>query len=86
MCSWGHLTSLLARIQPAVNAVQTGQMQARSLKNHAFVEKVAEMHVRFALKALREQDPILNDDRSRPDWARRGIYDLETGKVTFFKD
>lgn len=83
----GHLTSLLARIQPAVNAVQTAPGEARSSKNHAFVERVAEMHVRFALKALREQDPILNDmiDRGLIGLVG-GIYDLETGKVTFFKD
>ena len=83
----GHLTSLLARIQPAVNAVQTAPGEARSSKNHAFVERVAEMHVRFALKALREQDPILNDmiDPGLIGLVG-GIYDLETGKVTFFKD
>jgi len=83
----GHLTSLLARIQPAVNAVQTAPGEARSSKNHDFVEKVAEMHVRLTLKAIREQDPILNDmiDRGQIGLVG-GIYDLETGKVTFFKD
>lgn len=83
----GHLTSLLARIQPAVNAVQTAPGEARSSKNHDFVEKVAEMHVRLTLKAIREQDPILNDLIERGQIGLvGGIYDLETGKVTFFKD
>jgi carbonic anhydrase len=83
----GHLTSLLARIQPAVNAVQTAPGEARSSKNHDFVEKVAEMHVRLTLKAIREQDPILNDLIEQGQIGLvGGIYDLETGKVTFFKD
>jgi carbonic anhydrase len=83
----GHLTSLLARIQPAINAVQTAPGEARSSKNHAFVEKVAETHVRLALKAVREQDPILNDMIERGQIGLvGGIYDLETGRVTFFKD
>ncbi len=83
----GHLTSLLARIQPAVNAVQTAPGEARSSKNRDFVEKVAEMHVRLTLKAIREQDPILNDMIERGQIGLvGGIYDLETGKVTFFKD
>jgi carbonic anhydrase len=83
----GHLTSLLARIQPAVNAVQTAPDEARSSKNRAFVEKVAEMHVRLTLKAIREQDPILNDLIERGQIGLvGGMYDLETGKVTFFKD
>jgi carbonic anhydrase len=83
----GHLTSLLARIQPAINAVQTAPGEARSSKNHAFVEKVAETHVRIALKAVREQDPILNDMIERGQIGLvGGIYDLETGRVTFFKD
>lgn len=83
----GHLTSLLARIQPAVNAVQTAPGEVRSSKNHAFVERVAEMHVRLTLKAIREQDPILNDMIERGQIGLvGGIYDLETGKVTFFKD
>jgi len=83
----GHLTSLLARIQPAVNAVQTAPGEARSSKNRAFVEKVAEMHVRLTMKTLREQDPILNDMIERGQIGLvGGMYDLETGKVTFFKD
>jgi carbonic anhydrase len=83
----GHLTSLLARIQPAVNAVQTAPGETRSSKNRDFVEKVAEMHVRLTLKAIREQDPILNDLIERGQIGLvGGIYDLETGKVTFFKD
>jgi carbonic anhydrase len=83
----GHLTSLLARIQPAVNAVQTAPGEARSSKNRDFVEKVAEMHVRLTLKAIRDEDPILNDMIERGQIGLvGGIYDLETGKVTFFKD
>ena len=83
----GHLTSLLARIQPAVNAVQTAPGEPRTSKNHDFVEKVAEMHVRLTLQAIRDQDPILNDLIERGQIGLvGGIYDLETGRVTFFKD
>ena len=83
----GHLTTLLARIQPAVNAVQTAPGEPRTSKNYNFVEKVAEMHVRLTLQAIRDQDPILNDLIEHGQIGLvGGIYDLETGRVTFFKD
>ena len=69
----GHLTSLLARIQPAVNAVQTAPDEARSSKNRAFVEKVAEMHVRLTLKAIPGARPHFErHDREGPDRTCRG--------------
>ena len=84
----GHLTSLLARFLRSHQCLTRCRAnEARTSKNRAFVEKVAEMHVRLTLKAIREQDPVLNDMIERGQIGLvGGMYDLETGKVTFFKD
>jgi carbonic anhydrase len=82
----GNLTSLLAKIKPAMAEVPTGG-QPHSSKDHEFVQKVAEANVRLSMQQLRERSPIL---RSMIDEGKIGLaggmYDLSTGEVHFFKN
>ena len=76
----GNLTDLLARISPAVTAAGPG-----SSKDHAYVDRVAEQNLRLAMKQIREKSPILRDlIASGAVRLVGGMYDIETGKVTFY--
>jgi carbonic anhydrase len=80
----GHLTELLAHIQPAVDAVKTPPGEDRSAKNQAFVDKVAQDNVVVSMKTIRSRSSILNDLISRGDVALVGaMYDVQTGRVRF---
>lgn len=81
-----HLTGLLDKIKPAVAAVPDDG-QPRDSKNPEFVEKVAEANVHLVMQQIREQSPVLREmiDQGQIGLAG-GMYDISTGKVTFFKD
>src|SRR5438128_9208626 len=78
----GNLTELVAKIQPAVAASGSG-----TSKDHAYVDKVGEQNVRLAMKEIREKSPVLKEllDSGAVRMVG-GMYDLETGAVTFFAD
>jgi carbonic anhydrase len=80
----GHLTGLLDRIKPAIAAVPA-DAAPRDSKNDAFVQKVAEAHVHLVMQEIRERSPILREmlDQRKIDLAG-GMYDLATGRVSFF--
>jgi carbonic anhydrase len=78
----GNLTELVAKIQPAVAASGPG-----TSKDHAYVDKVGEKNVRQAMKEIREKSPVLKEllDSGAVGLVG-GMYDLETGAVTFYAD
>ena len=75
----GNLTELVAKIQPAIAASGSG-----TSKDHAYVDKVGEENVRLAMKEIREKSPVLKEllDSGAVRMVG-GMYDLETGAVTF---
>jgi carbonic anhydrase len=79
----GNLTSLLAKIRPAVAAAGPGG----SSKDKALVQRVAEQNVRLSMKEIRDGSPLLKDmiDSGKVGLAG-GMYDLTTGRVTFSAD
>lgn len=78
----GSLTELLAKIQPAVKASGPG-----TTKDHAYVDKVGEQNVRQAIKEIRDKSPVVKEALdSGAVGLVGGMYDLETGAVTFSKD
>ncbi|EEF60967.1 carbonic anhydrase family protein [Pedosphaera parvula] len=80
----GHITELLAHIQPAVEAVKTPPGEDRSSKNQSFVDKVAEDNVVVSMETIRSRSSILNDLINRGDVALVGaMYDVKTGRVRF---
>jgi carbonic anhydrase len=80
----GHLTGLLDKIKPAIDAVPDNG-QPRDSKNPEFVDKVAEANVRLVMRQIREHSPILRQMLDeRKIGMVGGMYDISTGKVRFF--
>lgn len=78
-----HLTGLLDKIKPAIDAVPDDG-QPRNSKNPEFVDKVAEANVRLVMQQIRERSPILRQmlDEGKIGMVG-GMYDLSTGQVHF---
>lgn len=80
----GHLTSLLDRIQPAVNMEKTITVD-RNSTNAAFVEAVSKLNVKHSVHQILETSDVI---RSLVSEGNLGIipamYDVATGKVTFY--
>jgi carbonic anhydrase len=78
----GNLTALLAKIKPAVAASGHGEA-----KEKAYVTKVVEANVRQSMKEIREKSPVLKELFDSGAVGLVGaVYDIETGKVTFWAD
>lgn len=79
----GNVTALLAKIQPAVDAVEGFEADQRNSKNSEFVAKVVEQNVRQTVADIRERSEVLSDlEKSGDIKIVGGVYDLATGKVT----
>jgi carbonic anhydrase len=81
----GNLTSLLARIKPAVVGVPADGKPGTS-KNLKFVDDVGRLNVILAVRQIRERSIVLRElhDRQAIDIIG-GFYDIETGKVEFYR-
>jgi carbonic anhydrase len=80
----GNLTGALAKIKPAVDAVPNDG-SPRNSKNYAFVQKVADMNVKLAVKQIREKSPIVREMIDKGEVVLVGaMLDVATGKVTFY--
>lgn len=78
----GNLTALLAKIQPAVDAVKMDG--ERSSKNAKFVQAVADKNVDLALEQIRANSPILKEMEDKNEIAVvSAMYDLSSGEVVF---
>jgi carbonic anhydrase len=81
----GNLTGLLAKIQPAMDAVPA-DVQPRNSQNHAFVDDVSEANVKLVVKQIRERSPVLRDMLDKGEIGIvGGFYDLSTGTVRFYE-
>jgi carbonic anhydrase len=80
----GNLTALLAKIQPAVDAVKGDFPEAeQNSKNAAFVEKAVEQNVRMTVADIRKDSPILAEMEKAGEIKIVGaVYSLHTGAVT----
>ena len=73
----GNITSLLAKINPAVNEVI-------KTKEDATPENVSELNVFKSIERMRTESNILNEMEKNGEINIVGaMYDVETGKVTF---
>ena len=81
----GNLTSLLAKIKPAVAATTyTGE---RTSNNYAFVDAVARKNVEITVADIRKDSPVLAAMESSGAIKIAGaMYNLETGVVDFFAE
>lgn len=83
----GNLTSMLAKIKPAVNAVaEPKDSSLRNSKNHEFVNHVAEKNVYLTIDNIRQQSEVLVEMEQKGEIKIIGaMYDIHTGAVTFFE-
>lgn len=85
--SLGNLTSMLAKIKPAVEAVkEPSEPSQRNSSNLDFVDNVAKKNVELAIQN------ILNDSTVLAEMEKAGkvmiigaMYDINTGKVDFYE-
>jgi carbonic anhydrase len=82
----GNLTALLSKIQPAVYDEKT-EIENRTSKNSAFVEKVATINVKRTVHGILERSPILKEMIKKNEIGIiGGFHDITTGAVTFFEN
>ena len=75
----GNLTGLLAKIQPAIDAVPDDGTD-RSSKNEAFTTRVAHANVRHQIERIRKESPVLQELETQGRIRIVGaVYDVETG-------
>jgi carbonic anhydrase len=84
----GNLTELLSKLQPAVYAErETKDPDKRCSKNVEFVENVASINVRRSVKSVIERSFIIEQMVEGGAIGVVGaMYDVETGKVEFYRD
>jgi carbonic anhydrase len=81
----GLLTATLANINPAVNAVR-GDYTPRTSENKKFVQAVTEKNVQLTMQKLRDRSVVLREMIDKGEIGLVGaMYDVSTGKVTFFE-
>jgi carbonic anhydrase len=80
----GHLSGLLKRIEPAVQATRERVGADPGGKDPAFVDEVAREHVRRTVRLLLEQSPILKEFVGKGSLQVVGAFhDLTSGRVVF---
>lgn len=80
-----HLSGLLDKIQPAINAVSQKNGCAVTADNDELVQQVADKNVQMAVQQIPAQSPVLAALVASGECAIVGaMYDIGTGKVTFY--
>ncbi len=84
----GNLTELLSKLQPAVySESETTAADKRNSKNGKFVENVATLNVKRGVKNIIERSFILEEMLNKGEIGIVGaMYNIDTGKVDFYKD
>lgn len=80
----GNLTTLLDKIQPAINAVKDQFPETdRNSSNLNFVNQAAKENVRITINNIRKKSPVLAEMETNGEINIIGAYySLQTGKVT----
>jgi len=82
----GHITHLIQKINPAVAAEHETPSQDRHGNNPTFVDNVAKINIKMAMKKMYEASPILKKlCADKKINIVGGLYDITTGKVDFFE-
>jgi len=82
-----HLTGLLDKIQPAVQAVGEAEKMEVTASNSDLVQKVADKNVELAVVQIKQQSPVLNALLEQGEIDIVGaMYDIETGRVRFYSE
>jgi len=82
----GNITTLLAKIRPAVATAKASFKGDAVASNPAFVEAVCDENVKAAINEIRKRSSILNQMEAQGQVMIVGaVYDMNTGKVDFFE-
>ena len=83
----GNLTSMLAKIKPAVEAtIEPRDASIRNSSNTEFVNHVSTKNVELTIDYILENSPVLKEMQSEGSIKVIGaMYDITTGKVTFYE-
>lgn len=80
----GHLTGLLNKITPAINQETTTKTD-RNGQNLTFVNNVSAINVHLTIGQIRKQSNILDSlEKEGKIVIVGGLYDIETGIVSFY--
>lgn len=81
----GNLTTLLNKIQPAIFNEKT-TAENRDGSNEGFVKNVTELNVHLTIDRIRRESPIIAElEQKGQIMIAGGLYDVETGAVTFYQ-
>jgi len=81
----GNLTTLLKKIQPAIDR-ETVTIEQRDGNNTGFVNRVTELNVGLTIERIRSESPIVAElEQQGAIKIIGGMYDVETGAVTFYE-
>jgi carbonic anhydrase len=82
-----HLSGLLHKIQPAVDAVHAEEPAEVTADHDLLVQKVADKNVRLTVEQIKSKSPVLDAMlKSGEIGIVGGMYDIETGTVQFYSD
>jgi carbonic anhydrase len=82
----GHLTQLLAKIQPAIDQYVKNKTPL-DCDNPEVINTIAKNNVLLVIKQIQAESPVINKlVKEGKIGIIGGIQDLSTGKVTFFED
>lgn len=80
----GHLTSLLAKLKPAVTSAATSHPAPHDSANADFVQAVASINVERTVTDIRARSSVLREMLERHEIGIvGGMYDVESGVVDF---
>jgi len=81
----GNLTNMLAKIKPAVNAVENPvDSNLRNSSNSKFVNNVAEVNVNLTIDRIIKESDVLAEMHNNGEIKIIGaMYDVQTGAVSF---
>lgn len=82
----GHLTTLLAKIRPAVNAASKQFKGRKNSANADFVKEVSLENVKISLDSIRRKSPILKSMEKKGEIIIiGGMYNMRKGLVRFLE-
>lgn len=80
----GYITTILDRIEPAIEEAKENYKGEHSVKNPQFVDQVCYYNVIHSINQIREKSDILDEMEQKGEIKIVGaIYDMKTGKVEF---
>ena len=82
----GSLTKLLEKIKPAIDS-ETETQEDRTGNNSTFVKNVTENNVHLVIAKIKKDSPVIAElESSGVLKIVGGLYNVETGEVTFYEE